>query len=64
MPEAKTRIRTTPVTPLQDPASDTRKKAKAMLEQATAKITENVSQHGYKEDKVALTLLNGAIEVL
>ena len=39
-------------------------KAKMMLEQASAKFAENITRYGYKEDKVVLTLLNGAIELL
>ncbi len=64
MAEAKMRERIRPVTPPMNPASDTRKQAKAMVEQGVAKITENVARYGYKEDKVALTLLNGALELL
>ncbi len=80
MAEAKTRFRTTPLkdpaksdmgktsdfsqllTP--HPESGDYRKAKAMVEQGVAKITENVVRYGYKEDKVALTLLNGALELL
>lgn len=39
-------------------------KAKEMLKQVSAEITENITRYGYKEDKVVLTLLNGAIELL
>tara|TARA_Y100000310_G_scaffold338689_2_gene429122 strand:- start:445 stop:762 length:318 start_codon:yes stop_codon:yes gene_type:complete len=66
MAEARTsRPRSTAVTSMKDVVMpDTAKQAKAMLVSAASRISENIAMHGYKEDKRALTLLNGAIELL
>lgn len=50
-------------TPVAQPKKDSRM-AKEMLVNVSQKISVNITIHGYREDKIALGILNNAIELL
>ena len=65
MAEAKSRVlgtmtRVVPPPPRRDKVAE----AKALLQQGVDQIAGNVTRYGYKEDKVALTALKYALELL